>query len=172
MCIRDRLVERGRLDLAESRYETSEGTEVFALEEKMDGTLHVSREVADVKLWSAEEPYLYELRMEVYDAAGNLQEVVASKIGFRRFEMKDGLMLLNGKRIVFKGVNRHEFSSLTGRAVSIDVYKRQSVDRSIPFTNFICLFAGTGYIPCPLSFLFFYIPRKPNRSVRGFVTSM
>lgn len=52
---------------------------MFALEEKMDGTLHVSREVADVKLWSAEEPYLYELRMEVYDAAGNLQEVVAIK---------------------------------------------------------------------------------------------
>ena len=70
--VRMRLVERGRLDLAESRYETPEGTEVFALEEKMDGTLHVSREVADVKLWSAEEPYLYELRMEVYDAAGNL----------------------------------------------------------------------------------------------------
>ena len=108
-------MERGRLVWRESRYETSEGTECLLLE-KMDGTLHVSREVADVKLWSAEEPYLYELRMEVYDAAGNLQEVVASKIGFRRFEMKDGLMLLNGKRIVFKGVNRHEFSSLTGRA--------------------------------------------------------
>ena len=118
--VRIQLVERGRLDLAESRYETPEGTEVFALEEKMEGTLHVSREVADVKLWSAEEPYLYELRMEVYDAAGALQEVVASKIGFRRFEMKDGLMLLNGKRIVFKGVNRHEFSSLTGRVVSME----------------------------------------------------
>lgn len=118
--VRIQLVERGRLDLAESRYETPEGTEVFALEEKMEGTLHVSREVADVKLWSAEEPYLYELRMEVYDAAGKMQEVVASKIGFRRFEMKDGLMLLNGKRIVFKGVNRHEFSSLTGRVVSME----------------------------------------------------
>ena len=118
--VRMRLVERGRLDLAESRYETPEGTEVFALEEKIDGVLHVSREVADVKLWSAEEPYLYELRMEVYDAAGTLQEVVASKIGFRRFEMKDGLMLLNGKRIVLRGVNRHEFSSLTGRVVSME----------------------------------------------------
>ena len=44
--VRIQLVERGRLDLAESRYETPEGTEVFALEEKMEGTLHVSREVA------------------------------------------------------------------------------------------------------------------------------
>lgn len=40
----------------------------------------------------------------------------SEKVGFRRFEMKDGIMTLNGKRIVFKGVNRHEFSSVTGRA--------------------------------------------------------
>src|SRR5699024_11980307 len=43
------------------------------------------------------------------------------KIGFRRFEMKDGIMLINGKRIVFKGVNRHEFDYLHGRAISEDV---------------------------------------------------
>ena len=47
-----------------------------------------------------------------------LQEVIPQKVGFRRFEMKDGIMTLNGKRIVFKGVNRHEFSSMTGRCVS------------------------------------------------------
>ena len=70
------------------------------------------------KLWSAEEPALYDLTLEVYDDAGNLTEVIPQKVGFRRFEMKDGLMLLNGKRIVFKGVNRHEFSSRTGRTVS------------------------------------------------------
>ena len=45
-------------------------------------------------------------------------------MGFRHFEMKDNLMMLNGKRIVFKGVNRHEFSSLTGRhAAREDVVK-------------------------------------------------
>lgn len=70
------------------------------------------------KLWSAEEPYLYDMMLEVSDASGNLTEVIPQKVGFRRFEMKDGLMCLNGKRIVFKGVNRHEFSSKTGRAVS------------------------------------------------------
>ncbi len=56
--------------------------------------------------------------LEVYQEDGSLAEVIPQKIGFRRFEMKDGLMLLNGRRIVFKGVNRHEFSSKTGRAVS------------------------------------------------------
>ena len=44
--------------------------------------------------------------------------MVPQKVGFRRFEMKDGIMTLNGKRIVFKGVNRHEFSSVSGRHVS------------------------------------------------------
>ena len=69
-------------------------------------------------LWSAEDPQLYDLVMEVFDENGILQEVIPQKVGFRRFEMKDGIMTLNGKRIVFKGVNRHEFSSITGRCVS------------------------------------------------------
>ncbi len=54
----------------------------------------------------------------VLDENGKLQEIIPEKVGFRRFEMKDGIMTLNGKRIVFKGVNRHEFSSVTGRHVS------------------------------------------------------
>ena len=69
-------------------------------------------------LWSAEDPQLYDLTMEVYNESGELQEVIPQKVGFRRFEMKDGIMTLNGKRIVFKGVNRHEFSSVSGRHVS------------------------------------------------------
>ena len=70
------------------------------------------------KLWSAEDPQLYDLVLEVYNESGELQEVIPQKVGFRRFEMKDGIMTLNGKRIVFKGVNRHEFSSVSGRHVS------------------------------------------------------
>lgn len=69
-------------------------------------------------LWSAEHPDLYTLTVELLDESGNSVEFISQNIGFRRFEMKDGIMTLNGKRIVFKGVNRHEFSSKTGRAVS------------------------------------------------------
>ena len=72
------------------------------------------------RLWSAESPYLYELRMEMRNEAGEVCEAVIQKVGFRRFEMKDGVMQINGKRIVFKGVNRHEFSSRTGRHVSYE----------------------------------------------------
>ncbi len=69
-------------------------------------------------LWSAEEPNLYELLIEVLDEAGHITEVISQKVGFRRFEMKDTLMKLNGKRIVFNGADRHDFSSVTGRAIS------------------------------------------------------
>ncbi len=66
-------------------------------------------------LWSAEEPNLYELLAEVADENGQVKEVFSQMVGFRRFEMIDHIMCLNGKRIVFKGVNRHEFSSKRGR---------------------------------------------------------
>ena len=52
------------------------------------------------------------------DENGQVTEVIPQRVGFRRFEMKDSIMMLNGKRIVFKGVNRHEFSSVSGRVVS------------------------------------------------------
>ena len=76
--------------------------------------------VVGPKLWSAEEPNLYKLCVEVYDEQGNMVEVITQNVGFRRFEMVDGLMMLNGKRIVFKGANRHEFSSITGRVPNRD----------------------------------------------------
>ena len=95
-----------------------DGTEVINEEKPLDGEEIYSWTVKNPVLWSAEDPQLYDLTIEVYDEAGNLQEVIPQKAGFRRFEMKDGIMTLNGKRIVFKGVNRHEFSSITGRNVS------------------------------------------------------
>ena len=97
---------------------TKSGTEVFNEEKPLDGEEIYSWTVKNPVLWSAEDPQLYDLTIEVYDEAGNLQEVIPQKVGFRRFEMKDGIMTLNGKRIVFKGVNRHEFSSISGRNVS------------------------------------------------------
>ena len=71
--------------------------------------------VKNPKLWSAELPYLYTLYLELRKDDGTVCEIITQNVGFRRFEMIDGIMKLNGKRIVFKGVNRHEFSSVTGR---------------------------------------------------------
>lgn len=68
--------------------------------------------------WSAEEPRLYRLYLYVKNEEGQILEFIPQKVGFRRFEMKDRIMCLNGKRILFKGVNRHEFDPVRGRAIT------------------------------------------------------
>ncbi len=95
----------------------------------------ISEIISDVQPWSAEDPKLYLLTLEVFDTEGRMEEVVSQNVGFRHFEMKDGLMLLNGRRIVFKGVNRHEFSSVTGRSPNrqdalrdIETMKRNNIN--------------------------------------------
>lgn len=80
--------------------------------------LNFSLDVENIKLWSAEEPNLYELYIFVEKSDNTLVEVVKQKVGFRHFEMKDKVMYLNGKRLVFKGVNRHEFSARRGRSIT------------------------------------------------------
>lgn len=74
--------------------------------------------VKEPKLWSAEEPNLYRLLIQVYDEKLVLQEVILQDVGFRKFELRDSILYLNGKRIVFQGVNRHEFCCGSGRVVS------------------------------------------------------
>ncbi|MNZ62001.1 Beta-galactosidase [compost metagenome] len=81
-------------------------------------SVSLTLEASKVHLWSAEDPSLYTLYVSVYNAAGDLVEVVPQKVGFRKFEMIDKIMHLNGKRIVFKGVNRHEFNSRFGRSIT------------------------------------------------------
>ncbi|NQN51046.1 DUF4981 domain-containing protein [Streptococcus suis] len=70
-----------------------------------------------VNPWSAEDPNLYDLIITI-KRRDNLLEVIKQKVGFRTFELKDGLMLLNGKRILFKGINRHEFHHRRGRSIT------------------------------------------------------
>ena len=85
-----------------------------------DGKVSFSIPVGEPKLWSAEEPNLYVMCLTVKDKEGNVTEVISDMVGFRHFEMKDGIMQLNGKRIVFKGTNRHEFSAVRGRVPNYD----------------------------------------------------
>lgn len=70
-----------------------------------------------VSPWSAEQPTLYTLYVEVIGREGQLIEVAKTRVGFRKFEKRGGVLYLNGKRLVFKGVNRHEFSADKGRAI-------------------------------------------------------
>lgn len=75
-------------------------------------------DIENPKKWSSEQPNLYDLYIELYDAAGEMIEVVRQRVGFRRFEIKNGVMCLNGVRIVFKGTDRHDFCAETGRAIT------------------------------------------------------
>ena len=68
--------------------------------------------------WSAEEPTLYELTVLVVGHDGPLVEKNVQRIGFRTFRIEDGIMKLNGKRVVFKGADRHEFDAKRGRAIT------------------------------------------------------
>lgn len=74
-------------------------------------------DVANPHLWSDEAPNLYQLELCVFDGQ-TLIEAVVQNVGIREFKIIDKIMCLNGKRIVFRGVNRHEFSHTGGRTVS------------------------------------------------------
>lgn len=69
------------------------------------------------RLWSPEDPHLSRLVVRVRDERGALTEVIEQRVGVRRFAIEDGVLSLNGRRIVFFGVNRHEFG-LQGRVMT------------------------------------------------------
>nr|WP_284329348.1 glycoside hydrolase family 2 TIM barrel-domain containing protein [Demequina litorisediminis] len=80
-----------------------------------EGRLSVT--VADPHLWSAEDPYLYDLTVEVLDAAGTVVEVIPQRVGLRQVVIEDAQIKVNGERVVFYGTNRHEFGP-RGRVVT------------------------------------------------------
>lgn len=92
-----------------------------------DVSTEFSKMVNGIRLWSAEDPYLYELEIETLSQEGSLCEYIMQPVGFRKFEMKNNRMLLNGKRIVFKGANRHDFSSVSGRHISLEELEKDVV---------------------------------------------
>ena len=104
-------------------------------QEEMD----ISVPVFAPRKWSAEEPNLYCLRITYGD------EVVETDVGFRVFEMKDGIMRLNGKRIVFHGVNRHEFGHLRGRVLT---YEEMEYDARVMKQNNINAVRTSHYPNC------------------------
>ncbi len=70
--------------------------------------------------WSAETPNLYRLLVTLKDGAGKTVAVVPQRVGFRKVELKSGDLLVNGRRILVKGVNRHEHDPYLGQAITID----------------------------------------------------
>lgn len=85
--------------------------------------IHCTFDIQHPKLWSSEYPHLYHLVIELY-CNDKVVEIVKENIGIREFKLIDGLMCINGQRIVFHGVNRHEFCPETGRVIGYEQTKQ------------------------------------------------
>ena len=110
------------------RFTLKDGQEsVFTRQVDAEKEIRFTEVIEKPRLWSAEEPNLYQLEIEATDASGEVVEYMEQAVGFRKFEMKDNRMLLNGKRIVFKGANRHEFSSVSGRHVTYEELEKDII---------------------------------------------
>ena len=84
----------------------------------LEGTICVDLE--SVRLWDNHNPYLYHAYVELKAEDGSLAEVIPYDIGFRRIEIIDKVIYLNGKRLVITGVNRHEWNAKTGRCIGVE----------------------------------------------------
>lgn len=88
------------------------------------GLTEVSVEKADgVKVWDNKDPYLYTLNITLYNKDGEVAEFIPYQVGFRKIELKDKVICLNGKRLILNGVNRHEWSAAGGRCIGMDEMK-------------------------------------------------
>ncbi len=99
---------------------------IFDLKAGQSDTLYFESIIPAVKQWSAEEPSLYRLVLVLKDDQDAVMEIQASDLGFRTSEIKNGQLLINGKPILIKGVNRHEHDEFSGHVIS-----RESMEKDI-----------------------------------------
>ncbi len=111
------------LQLKAAVFEKGNPKSILDMSENFDLTtdeksITFSKKVKNPKLWSAEEPNLYTLILELANENGEVLEKVGTNVGFREVEIRGGEFFVNGKSILFKGVNRHEHDPDRGRAIT------------------------------------------------------
>ena len=89
--------------------------EGFPVSEQFTGAFKITESVI---LWSCENPKLYQVEIRIFDGQGKLTEVIPYPVGFRIIGLEDGIIKLNGKRLIINGVNRHEWNPESGRCIS------------------------------------------------------
>jgi beta-galactosidase len=92
--------------------------EIETLSEDKSGVIEYTASIDSPRLWSAEAPNLYALKLTLFDPQGQAIEHIGHHIGFRSTELKNGNILINGKPVLFKGVNRHEHDPVTAHVVT------------------------------------------------------
>ena len=73
----------------------------------------------NARAWNAETPNTYTLVVSTFDAQGKPQESFTHLFGFRTVEMMNGMQMINGQAVLFKGVNRHEHDPHKGRTITV-----------------------------------------------------
>ena len=91
---------------------------IYNMSRRLSGEIEMKASFPGIKPWSAEEPNLYSLHIELKDANGIVIEKFKQRIGFRDVKVKGHELLVNGKPIIIYGMNRHDFNKKTGRVVS------------------------------------------------------
>jgi len=105
----------------------SKQSKQVVLPENQKASFHIDIPVESPEKWSAEHPYLYHLLITLKDHSGNQIEVIPNRTGFRSVELKDGVCLINGEAIKFKGVNRHDHHPDLGRAVPLAMMEKDVI---------------------------------------------
>lgn len=87
-----------------------------------------SVEIKNPHLWSSEDPYLYTLVLEMKDSKGNTTDIESCRVGFRQVRINErGVLLLNGRRLIIRGVDRHEFCPEGGRRVTKEYMRKEII---------------------------------------------
>jgi len=88
-----------------------------------------------VQLWNWDDPKLYQVEIRIFDGQGHLIEIIPYQVGFRMICIEDGIIKLNGRRLIINGVNRHEWNAKSGRCISendeiydIECMKRNNIN--------------------------------------------
>jgi beta-galactosidase/beta-glucuronidase len=125
---------RVRLDLAGARPAKgvrlacelldADGRRVVEMSRPVSRNVTFKSRISHPAKWTAETPNLYTLLLTLSDAGGRVLETTAQRVGFRRVEIRDGNLLVNGTRVMFKGVNRHDHDPDTGKAVARETMLR------------------------------------------------
>ena len=90
------------------------------------GRVTLATKVQSPRKWTAETPNLYTLLVSLLDAGGRIIEVLPFEIGFREVEIKDGQLLVNGRHVLIRGVNRHEHDPDRGHAITVASMERDA----------------------------------------------
>lgn len=94
--------------------------DLASINAESEKSYHLAGNISHPLLWSAEMPNLYKVVFALKDKKGNIQEVTASEFGFRKVEIKDSRLFVNGKAILLKGVNRHEVHPKYGKTIPLE----------------------------------------------------